>query len=248
MSVSLIILSRHDDDGRPIRGAQLDLLIRSIHRYFPAARFRVMGEPSGPLFDRALKFHIGHPHAPDLFALVTDDCVFYRPVPGTIAAWMQDRTVLCFSLRLGRNITGCYPTGERVFFWPGVEWHWRSALGDFGYPGSVDGHVFRRDDLREMLADRYLDNPTSLEVQLNDACASLGRPLMASGPMSSLVSVPVNRVSSQSGVRFGERYPQDAAELAARFEAGERISLERTFAGVEVTAAHQEIQYVWGKP
>lgn len=244
MTVSLIILSRHDDDGRPIRSAQLDLLIRSINRNTSARLSSVASEPAGARFDARIHAEIDGRGDP-LVAFVTDDCVFYRPVPDTIGAWMKDREVLCFSLRLGANVDTCYPTGEHVSEWPGPEWRWQGAPGDFGYPGSVDGHVFRRSDLREMLDGVYLDNPTALEVILNDRCASLGRPLMCSGPVSSLVSVPVNRVSSQSGVRHGETYPADASYLNEMFQHGARIDLERTFAGVEVRGAHQEVEYEW---
>lgn len=248
MTVTLLVLSRADDDGRPLRRAQLDLLLRSRAQNWPESRFVVIDEPSGDHFHDQLKRTIRDSDS-DLFAFATDDGVFYRRVdhPDVVDTMSASGGVICYSLRLGENTTGfCYPTGETHRTpQPGLIWRWPDFSGDAGYPGSVDGHVFRADDLRQLLNSCYTPNPTSLEVTLNERIGQLGLDWMTCDEVSSYVAVPVNRVSSQSGVRHGTLFPQPIDMLNERFDRGERIDLERSFAGVTIDAAHVELEYQW---
>ena len=231
------------------RRAQLDLLLRSVDRHWPDARVRIVDEPAGQPFDQRVHHELRTAPA-GLVAFATDDGLFYRPVKHRQLSVVLGEApdVLCYSLRLGANTTTCYPSGMPQE-WPGVEWRWLDAPGDYGYPGSVDAHVFRLADMVELLDEHYLDNPTALEVTLDHRCAELfarRRPLMVSRARSSYVGVPVNRVSEQSQVRAGTVFPQPADDLNRRFDAGERIDLERTVDGAIIDGAHAELQYAWG--
>jgi hypothetical protein len=63
---------------------------------------------------------------------------------------------VCLSLRLGANIHRNYEKGaikqpmDFLNDFPYV-WKWRQSESDFGYPGSVDGHIFRTPLLLSML-------------------------------------------------------------------------------------------------
>lgn len=189
-----------------------------------------------------------------------DDDILYRPLPPVVTTNEREPTIalrsrddlLCFSLRLGANTGQEYPSDgwqeAPLTAATGEPWHWKDAPehNDFGYPGSLDGHTFRTADLRRMLAGRKFPNPTALECALVEGCNDLAdeRPLMACYPHSVLVGNPINRVSEQSNVRYGTRFPVTADECNRRFLAGKRIGLDRLdFSGVN--GAHSEIELVW---
>lgn len=184
-------------------------------------------------------------------AFLMDDCVFYRPIgddpqPEVV---LDDDDVLCFSPRLGLNTTECYPLRRRQELPVGraaedgaVYWGWEAADGDFSYPMSLDGHVFRRDDLEPLLIDVYdWSSPNSVEAALARMAGRMERPLMASHTCSSLVGVPANRVGdySYSTNRHGETYPRDPFELNRAYLAGQRVLLG-SVDPVMVDAAHVE--------
>ncbi len=262
-----IVLSRD-------RPAQCDLLLRSLERYAPAEPTVVLYRdgPGYPelrherrgesfirefgrehefqnLVDSALAF--AHAAGEETVTFLCDDDVCYRPWPPpgepTPAELLEeDDELLCVSLRLGRNCVMQYPTGVEQE-WPNVNpWEWQVSQGDFAYPGSIDGHVFTLADVNDMLADREYPNPTALECVLADACHEFApeRRLMRSYDHSVLVGVPVNRVSEQSRVRFGELHPAPADMLLAGFLAGRRLDLAAIdFSAVD--AAHVELELRW---
>ncbi len=136
-------------------------------------------------------------------AFLMDDCVFYREDDGpSPEGALDDEDVLCFSPRLGLNTTWVYPLDRRqevpaaraaedgIVYWP-----WLGSDGDFGYPFSLDGNIFRNDDLLPLLHDVYdWSTPNTVEAALAQMRDRLGRPLMTSHTQSSLVGVPANRV------------------------------------------------------
>lgn len=252
MSVTTIILSKD-------RPAQLDLLLRSIERN-GVGQF-VGTESERPVVITAthaltfeflirLELHL----ASEFVCFMCDDGILYRDFnPGVRPDnWLceDNPEILCVSLRLGYNTHICYPSGlpnkmpaSIPWQWSGLDW---ATLGDFAYPGSIDGHIFRTADVQRMLAGKSFPNPTALECALVAGCDELARerPLMACYPHSVYVGNPVNRVSEQSGVRYGTRFPVTAAECNERFLRGERIDLDALdFSHVD--GAHTEIELVW---
>lgn len=189
--------------------------------------------------------------AADLACFLTDDSVFYRQphLPDHLPYG-----VLCHSFRLGLNTTVCYPH-NRTQKVPAVKavdgvigWHWQQADGDFAYPGSLDGHVFRASHLRRALMTVRADaNPNQIEDHLNrwvGARLSGEFPLMTAEMQSSLVGIPTNRVTETHENRVGAGPSPD--ELCERYLSGERIALDRMdFA--DVRGAHQEITLEFGK-
>ena len=97
---------------------------------------------------------------------IVDDCVFYKRVPVSsqdIESTLQD-DVFCFSFRMGLNTTLQYymkpegrhvleDYGENAYF---VKWNWKNwdSTLNYGYPISLDGHVFRTKQLAE-LTNKY---------------------------------------------------------------------------------------------
>lgn len=182
---------------------------------------------------------------------LTDDSVFYRAP--TMPVHLADK-VVCHSFRLGLNTTWCYPHArpQRLPDTIGsaggnqIVWRWQGADGDFGYPGSLDGHVFRVSHLRRMLrvAPQHA-NPNRLEDHFNGWVAtrlSTEFPLMTAEMTSSLVGIPVNRVNETHPNRYGDRHPFSASDLLERYLAGDRLELP----GPEgIQGAHQELPLVF---
>ena len=97
---------------------------------------------------------------------IVDDCVFYKRIPITwqdVESTFED-DVFCFSFRLGLNTTLQYymkpdgryhleDYGENAYF---VKWNWKNwdSTLNYGYPISLDGHVFRTKQLAE-LTNKY---------------------------------------------------------------------------------------------
>jgi hypothetical protein len=176
--------------------------------------------------------------------LLCDDDVLYRPWKEWVY-WPE--SLLCFSLRMGVNCASQYPTGATQAY-PGAFYHWPSQAenGDFGYPGSLDGHQFRTDDLRRMLQGRTFPNPTALECALVEGCNELAseRPMLSVYSEQRLVGLPLNRVSEQSNVRHGERSEYGAPALNERFLAGDRLDLSAIDFS-QVSGAHHELELCW---
>ncbi len=253
------------------RAAQLDLLLRSIETNAPdlydtihviwkgdgeyAAAYRIcQDEHLSVVFGREVDLRddtlVLVRAAGEHIAFLMDDCVFYRtPDDDPVASVLEDEDVLCFSPRLGLNTTDSYPLRRRQEVPAAraaedgiVYWGWQTADADFSYPYSLDGNVFRRDDLLPLLHDVHdWSTPNSLETSLAVMGDRLGRPLMAAHTCSSLVGVPANRVGddSYSTNRHGELYPRDPFELNRAYLAGGRIRLD-SVAPFMVNAAHVE--------
>lgn len=119
---------------------------------------------------------------------------------------------------------------------------WADAVDDWSYPGSLDGHVFRKDQLRYLVSAGEWDSPNSLEDHLSLACRrTTTTPLMACYRTSLLLGNPVNRVqTSHIKNRAGEQFPVDTFRLNADFLAGRRL-LVQNLQFTDVRAAHCEV-------
>lgn len=275
MSLTSIIFSKD-------RPAQLDLLLRSMKQNAPAfaENCRVIlrdGEEYAAsyaicerehrevIFDRerpeaGFQWLVGHwlrVLAGAKVAFFVDDDVIYRPLPVAHPAAFLDLfpATLCFSLRLGRNTTECYPLRcsqeqplSSVLGYDFIAWDWRDTTTqhDFAYPASLDGHIFRRDWLLEMLRDEPFTNPNQLEEALVAACRATVWPnMVASFAESVLVGIPANSVSSTHGSnRSGEKNPRTVEYLNEGYLAGRRLSLDSVMTAT-IEAAHVEVPLLW---
>lgn len=184
-----------------------------------------------------------------------DDDIVYRKFTGTNpdGFLLTQHDVLAVSMRLGRNTKVCYPLrseqtvpefDERKMRSAALNvWKWYEGDKDFGYPGSLDGHIFRRDQLH-LLVDGEFSNPNTLEDVLVRNCRGR-QPLLACYDKSYVVGNPVNRVNeTHVGNRYGETYHLSEQQLNDLYLDGERLAPRidpRT-----VTAAHQEIELATG--
>jgi hypothetical protein len=177
-----------------------------------------------------------------LVAFHTDDDLFFDDV----APFDLLEHEVCFSLRLGLNITYSYSLDrpERlrrpVVAAPRVSWDWREqASGSFSYPLALNGHAMRAHETRSLIEALDFSDPNELEAALHAERWS-SRPRIASFATSCVVSVPVNVVTQSIRNRHGGLHTP--RELNDRFLAGERIAPER-MAFNAIASCHQEIPF-----
>lgn len=236
------------------------VLWTTSHETFEEGYDICRSEHSETMFIRESRFEndvfaiVNNGYLNETVCFIMDDDVLYReittPTPEQIL--QQHTDAICFSLRLGTNSTYCYPLKrnqgqpnliidhvadtEKDFAY----WDWRTGDGDFGYPASLDGHVFRTPELAVLLSETTFKNPNSLEDALVVSTKHMLAPKMCSYRLSHLVGVPANRVSNTHvGNRYGEKNFEPEGILNRRYLEGGRIDLHSIDPKL-VNAAHVE--------
>jgi hypothetical protein len=183
---------------------------------------------------------------------MVDDCILYKPLMARkeyITNWLTNDTV-CFSLRLGKNCEYSHPAnlsyklGEHTHDGEFIKFDYtKQENGDFKYPLSVDGHIFKTDFIKGLLVEIMFSNPNTLEANLQQF-VMLGKIPMnvVSYNESKLVGVPVNMVNSVFNNRHGLQYYVSEKELNDRYINGERIDLSKLDLA-NINGPHKEIKY-----
>jgi len=154
-----------------------------------------------------------------------------------------DPRVLCLSLRMCRRYDYCYPERRSVkppFMALFGRWNWCKERGDWGYPMSVDGHIFRYDDIFPLVQRIEFKRPNTFEIELSRNCIKT-RPLMTCYAESVVVNVPVNRVQNEYKNRAGDKCGMSAEELNASFLEGKRVNLAPIYALTQNRSCHHEM-------
>lgn len=147
-----------------------------------------------------------------------------------------------FSLRIGKNI-GKYQQGEFMqdnHYEHSFIFDWTQQKKYWGYPFSVDGHVFRTDFIKTIIQNGEFHNPNKLEIILQRG-KDIAPKYMSCFNQSVVVSIPINRVSITASASFGERYPHTAKELNDKFLAGERMDWQAMDFS-DIKSSHQEVE------
>lgn len=181
----------------------------------------------------------------------TDDDIIYRPVDkDEIVKAFEDDDLLTFSLRLGTNIKVCYMLNADSVLIPletkekTVVWDWTKHYGDEGYPISVDGHLFRTEDILGFSKNINYNNPNSYEAALQ-IFDNFPKFKMAAFLNSCLVNTPVNMVQNVfENNRQGDKYGITAEELNTKYLNNEIIDFEKLDFS-NIIGAHQEIPFIF---
>jgi GT2 family glycosyltransferase len=118
---------------------------------------------------------------------------------------------------------------------PATTWHWQGMEGDWGYPMSLDGHIFRTAQIAPLLERLPYRNPNELEAVLADAPLALAK--VTCFDVARIVNVPDNRVQDTAPNRHGGG---SAARFTPALLAGRRLDLE-PFVGLAVPSVHHEM-------
>jgi hypothetical protein len=248
------------------RALQLDACIRSMVRFAPykgpvvvlyttstdefERGYRELALPERVTLVRETTFEVDVHRtigdAGDFLVFHTDDDVFFRSAS---VAPVLPQDAAAFSLRLGLNTTYCYPFAraqevpETAASDAYIAWDWTRGTGDFSYPLSLDGHIFRTSMLTKLLSRARFMNPNTLEAALMRR-RHLAPSLMVAYRESVLVSLPLNIVSTTQRNRAAEDPSLSPEALNERFLAGERLDLDAMDFST-IGAAHQVIEPVF---
>lgn len=163
----------------------------------------------------------------------------------------ESKDVIAHSLRMGDGIVYCYPTSEDVIppsdemFLTEKKWDWRGKRGDWGYPLSVDGHVFETSFIENVVKSIEFSNPNNFEgtmAQLVGMGFFNHKPYMTCD--WSILNIPANRVQDTALNRHGNLV--SAEELNEQFLSGLRIDVTK-FLHYRNNAPHIELPYVLEK-
>ncbi len=264
-SFNIVVFSKN-------RACQLDLFLTSMKNMFKDCdRFTVsvLYQTSGRRYARsyclAKKYH-GDIHfrkeenfKHDLVSLVNkdnyftvffvDDIVWKHPFStdnDALARLGKDNDILCLSLRLDPTLSYCYAYDMDITppaFDEHLKWDWTGGEGDFGYPMSLDGHIFRTSDILPLISNLSYHSPNTLEERLSYNPVE-NKNEMICLPVAPIFNIPANKVQTYNDNRHGGL---SAEILDARFRSGYRIA-PTPFEGFKNTACHQEVDYTLEKP
>lgn len=176
---------------------------------------------------------------------LVDDLVFKSPVnltDATFQSFVNDSSILCLSLRLSPQIKYCYTANifsPPPIFENNLVWNWQVCPknSDWGYPMSLDGHIFRTSEIYDLIAlNCSFNNPNTLETQL--ALRPLSSPQMICYAESKIVNIPANKVQDIYSNRHAQMI--DLSDLNQRFLNNCRLSL-KPILDTKNTSVHQEI-------
>lgn len=196
---------------------------------------------------------------PFVMFLTDDDIIFDKIVSYPIRNFLHsDPDIVCFSFRLGNNITYCYSAdkpnklgvhslhknhtrSQNVGAVEFISWSWREQELDFAYPLSVTAHAFKRSTINDIVKDLYFATPNQFEAKIQQYREGLPRDMVAY-THSKIVGVPANRVNQDYPNRNGLRYPYSTSELNQMFLKGKRIDITKMDFS-NINAAQQELKY-----
>lgn len=183
----------------------------------------------------------------------TDDDIIYNKITeeDIIKCLDEKEEVFCFSTRLGRNISYCYtmrsdniliPTKEdEKFIW----WNWTKHYADFGYPLSVDGHIFRTKEIRKLVKATNFSNPNTLEANLQ-VFDNYPKEIMVAYKSSVLVNSPNNIVQNTFQNIKGEVFNFSTKELNDKYLSQEILDIDLIdFSNIK--GCHQELELKFKK-
>ena len=175
----------------------------------------------------------------------TDDDVFkisFDFYDNQMDVFDWDGSIACRSLRLHRTLEFCYSTNKPMrqpSFMNNNVFDWTKAEEDFGYPMSVDGHIFRTAEILPLIEQIEFSNPNTFEGNLVHKRHRLGD-YMVCYDNSPIFNLPINRVQTVNNNLFGGTHPYTAEELNKKFLEGYVIDMS-SFGGLVNKSAHQEL-------
>lgn len=156
-----------------------------------------------------------------------DDIVFksgFDPSCDEMRVFKETYDIMCLSLRLYSGINYCYTIpcdSPPPYLSSNRIWEWKDLPGDWGYPMSLDGHIFRTPEIMGLIKTIDYTSPNTLEGAL--ACNPLSMPKMICLKNSPVLNNPCNKVQTDNGNTCGDI---SAEFLNTIFLSGKQLSSE----------------------
>jgi hypothetical protein len=149
-----------------------------------------------------------------IFFLV-DDIVFTEVVDYQFLASL-DLSQTVFSLRMGEHldysyvIDACQPLPKSLVRTDRyLKWQWSEGRFDWGYPLSVDGHIFSTDEVRLWIKYMKFGSPSSFENSLQKLKLIYRKKNGLSFRKSRIVNIPANKVQDEVNNLHGTAHQDD---------------------------------------
>jgi len=179
----------------------------------------------------------------DYIMFLVDDICFLDSFSTKLLEFQEltkNNDILTLSLRLSPHINFCY-AANHITIVPNMRngiWDWRQGSGDWGYPNSVDGNIFRKQDIFNGLSLIDFNEPGSFESRLGRIIRKDTKYLMSCFSKQKLVNFPLNTVYTENANRCQNI---SMADLNSKYLSGGRISFE-TLNGIANNMCHVEIK------
>lgn len=217
-------------------------------------------------FKKTLEYCMNHWEEYVLF--FTDDDIVYRKFEHDFSifcdAFGKNENLFCISLRLGTNTfvqdqyinSMCLIPDEVIISENTVKiWNWKTqSMGEhetnFGYPFSVDGHMFKSKNAKWIIKNTEYYNPNTLEAKahrthvMDTEYAENLSDEMACFKNSYVINTPLNRVQDTFTNSAGIFFEETQESLNNRFLKGHRLTLD----GMDfstIIGVHQELKLCW---
>ena len=176
---------------------------------------------------------------------MVDDDVFVRPWglnDPEVLRLRDDPQIIAVTLRQEPSLDHCYTLNivtPPPVMREDLSWAWPGLLGDWGYPNSVDGNLYRSSDLRGEITKGNWTAPNEFEPALRPACT---RPLLTCYRERRIITIANNSV--QDVCRLARNGGASQEDMNSQFLAGERIQLEPLL-DLKKRSCHFEHPYEW---
>ena len=174
---------------------------------------------------------------------LVDDIFFKNPLKWESFITLDNETYIP-SLRHGSHLNFAY-THQKAQALPNLEekagmisWSWSEAEHDWNYPLSVDGHLFKTDEIFTLLSNIDFKAPNSLEHEMQIVKEVFSARKGIAYKESIIVNNPANKVQNENPNYHGE---SDNEELNQAWLDGYRFNFE-AYQGIKNHSAHQLLE------
>lgn len=147
----------------------------------------------------------------------------------------SDKSILCLSLRLHPRLTFCYAANIPMMPTNNTLFEWFNKTGDYNYPMSLDGHIFRTEEIYTLLMKLDYKNPNQLELYLS--MNPINKPKMLCYNNSIIINNPCNKVQTNNPNKHGNI---DAKYINDRYLDEYIIDLDE-YKGIDNESCHKEL-------
>lgn len=163
----------------------------------------------------------------------------------TFKEFETNDSILTLSLRMAPYMTYCY-THKKSYplptFIDGNKNNWTTSQGEWNYPFSVDGNIFRTKDIAYLIKGLSYRKPNTFEGALTTgATRHRSKYLMMCFPDSIVMNIPANKVQTENENHAGLAHDYSADSLNELFLNGKRISLDNII-GHRNNSPHEEME------